>query len=300
MIKRTVDISEQSYLHVTNKQLCVDQCGETVSRISFEDLGILLLENPAIVLTQSVVVECQKNNVALIFCDEKRLPSSVVLPLWQGNSLHTRVLREQLAVTAPTRKRIWKQVVRHKIGEQAVTLERAGVSAALLHRIRAKVKPGDPENCEAQAARHYWRSLMGSEFRRDQKAEGVNALLNYGYAIIRAMVARALVGTGLHPAMGIHHSNQYNGLCLADDMMEPFRAWIDERVLLFVNGGGEAKIDRQSKQALLRILADEVALGSQTMPLMVAAHHLAANFKRTLTSRSETLVYPQRTVLVGD
>ena len=294
MIKRTIDISEQAYLHVEHNQLCVDKQGETVARIAIEDLGILILQHPAIVLTQSVVVQCQKNNVALVFCDERHLPLAIVLPLWGGHSLHTKVLREQLAISEPTRKRLWQQVVKAKIAEQATTIKRAGRAAKGLHRLKNKVKSGDPENCEAQASRQYWPLLMGKDFRRNPDEAGANSLLNYGYSVVRAMVARALVGTGLHPAIGLHHKNQYNSLCLADDIMEPFRPWIDWRVYSLMGEGGELVINQQSKQQLLEMLADDVLYNSHKMPLMVACHRLVAGLKQALTDKHQALIYPER------
>ena len=294
MIKRTIDISEQSYLHIENSQLLVDQQGKTVARISIEDMGILILQHPAIVITQAVISRCQQNNVAILFCDERHLPISVTLPLWEGHSLHTKVLRNQLAVTEPTRKRLWQQVVRCKIVEQATTLERVGISAKGLYRLRDKVRAGDPDNCEAQAARQYWPLLMGKEFRRNPDGEGANRLLNYGYAVVRAMVARALVGTGLHPAIGLHHKNQYNGLCLADDIMEPFRPWVDWRIWQLFDSGAEVEINRHTKQNLLVLLADNVMFDGKKMPLMVAVHLLVAKLKQAFNDRTQSLVYPQR------
>jgi CRISPR-associated protein Cas1 len=294
MIKRVIDVSEQAYLHVQNRQLCIDKQGETVAQIAIEDLGILILQHPAIVITQAVITQCQKNNVAILFCDERHLPISITLPLWEGHSLHTRVLQDQLSVTEPTRKRLWQQVVKHKIAEQALTLEQAGISAKALHRLKDKVKSGDPENCEAQAARKYWTLLMGKEFRRDTEAEGINSLLNYGYAVVRAMTARALVGTGLHPAIGIYHKNQYNGLCLADDIMEPFRPWVDWLIYQLAEENKELTVCKESKQVLLGLLAGDVLFEGRKMPLMVAAHSLVARLKLALTDRRLPLIYPQR------
>jgi CRISPR-associated protein Cas1 len=294
MIKRTVDISERAYLHIENRQLLVDRQGETVARIAVEDLGILILQHPEIVITQSVVTLCQVHNVAVVFCNERHLPISVVLPLWDGNSTHTRVLREQISVTAPTRKRLWQQVVKQKIVEQALTLESFGISATGLLRLRDKVKSGDPENCEAQAAKKYWPLLMGREFRRDPDGDGINHLLNYGYAVVRAMIARGLVGTGLHPAIGLHHRNQYNGLCLADDIMEPFRPWVDREVRELMETEAPLEINRESKQRLLGLLADDVLFEERKMPLMVAVHSVVARLKFALTNQKQLLVYPKR------
>ena len=294
MIKRVIDVSERAYLHILNKQLCVDKDGVTVSAISIEDLGILILQHPAITMTQSVITLCQQNNVAILFCDERHLPISITLPLWSGHSLHTKVLRGQISSKVPRRKRLWQQIIQTKISEQAITVERAGLQAQNLRRLAGKVRSGDPQNIEAQAAQEYWRRLMGKNFRRDPKVDGVNNVLNYGYSIMRAMIARALVGTGLHPAIGLHHKNQYNGLCLADDVMEPFRPWIDSLVHAMVIPENEVRITRDIKQQILGLLSDQVYYGHEKMPLMIAAHYLAAQLKRALTDSTVSLTYPKR------
>ncbi len=295
MIKRTIDISEQAYLHLKNRQLLVEKQGETVAKIAIEDLGILILQNPAIVISQAAITQCQLNNVAIVFCDERHLPVSIMLPLWTGHSTHTKVLREQLLVTEPTRKRLWQKIVKFKIAEQALTLRQIGVASEKLVRLLGSVKSGDPSNCEAQAAREYWPLLMGKEFRRDPNGEGINSLLNYGYAVIRAMVARGLVGTGLHPAIGLHHKNQYNGLCLADDVMEPFRPWIDWEVRRLMDEGETLEVNKETKKKLLEVLVKEVVYEDRKMPLMVSVHNLVAGLKVALKGKEQQLIYPRRT-----
>ena len=294
MIKRIIDISERAYLHIKDRQLLVDKENVTVSTIAIEDLGILILQHPAITITQSAITLCQQSNVAILFCDERHLPASITLPLWSGHSLHTKVLREQVATKVPRRKRLWQQIVRAKISEQADTLDRIGLKSQVLARLHDKVRSGDPDNIEAQAAQVYWKALMGKSFRRDVAAEGVNSMLNYGYSIMRAMIARALVGTGLHPSIGLHHKNQYNGLCLADDVMEPLRPWVDSLVREIDTRSGEAKITRDVKQQILSLLSKQVSYGSEKMPLMLSAHYLAAQVKQAMSDSSIALHYPRR------
>lgn len=295
MIKRVIDISERAYLHIKDRQLLVDKEHVTVSKIAVDDLGILILQHPAITITQSAITLCQKSNVAILFCDDRHLPISITLPLWSGHSLHTRVLRDQIASKIPRRKRLWQQIVKAKIAEQASTLKGAGLESQRLDRLYNKVRSGDPENIEAQAAQVYWRVLMGNSFRRDSAADGVNSILNYGYSIMRAMTARALVGTGLHPAIGLHHKNQYNGLCLADDVMEPFRPWVDSLVHEMDAQPGTTAITRDVKQKILGLLSEQVSYGKEKMPLMVSAHYLAAQVKLAMSDSSITLRYPSRT-----
>lgn len=297
MIKRVVDISEPAYLHLQHRQLFIDKHGDTVAQVPVEDLGVLILQHPAIVITQALVLACQQNNVAVVFCDELHLPYSLLLPLTEANSLHSKIIREQMAVTEPTRKRLWQLIVRHKISMQSKVLRCLGKNAVALERLVTNVQSGDRENLEAQAAQKYWRLLFGDAFRRDADAEGINSLLNYGYAIIRALVARAVVGSGLHPALGLKHSNQYNGLCLADDLMEPFRPWVDLIVYRLAQECETLEVDRHTKQPLLNLLSEPVGWNQQTMPLMVACHYLLADFRRALSDRSVMLDYPQWPVL---
>ncbi len=292
MIKRIVDISQQAYIRAKHQQLLIDKEGETVGQIPIEDLGVLILQHPAIVITQAVVILCQQNNVAMVFCDKRHLPYSVILPVSDGHTLHQKVMQMQIDVNKPTTKRIWKQIVQQKITEQERTLSLMGVKTALLGQLASKVKSGDAENYEAQAAQHYWPRLFGKSFRRNYEAAGVNTLLNYGYAIIRALIARAIVASGLHPAIGIHHHNQYNSLCLADDLMEPFRPWVDRLVYQIWMEDKEAKIDKDTKQTILGLLSKTVYMNKKTMPMMIACHYLVADFKRCLDGSLKNIKYP--------
>jgi len=294
LIKRIVDISEASYIHLKDRQLIIDREKEFVGSIPIEDLGILILQHPAIVMTQALIIACQENNVAVVFCDERHLPYSCLLPLCEGHSLHSKILKVQTSITPPIKNRLWQQVVKFKIRNQIDTLELANKNTSALERLLTKVKSGDPENIEAQAARNYWRILFGEGFRRDIDAPGVNSLLNYGYAVMRAMIARSIVSSGLHPAFGLHHSNQYNGLCLADDLMEPFRPWVDWLVYSFAQQNNNVVVNHSTKQILLGLLVEKVLWEKQSMPLMVACHYFMANLKVTFEARSSKLVYPKR------
>ena len=292
MIKRILDIGEPAYLHIERSQLIVKKEGVKVAQIPVEDLGLIVLESPAIVITQSTIISCQKNNVAIVFCDEKRMPCSVIFPLTGGNTLHTKVLRNQITTKKSIKKSLWKQIVQEKITAQALLLSQVGRPSQAIARLSEKVRSGDPENCEAQAAKIYWRKLFGDDFRRNTELGGINALLNYGYAIVRALIARAIVGTGLHPALGLQHSNQYNGFCLADDIIEPLRPWVDQVVVDLVNSKCTLEISRDTKAKLLGLIHRQVILNGKTMPLLVASHLIAAQLKRALSDKNERLLYP--------
>ena len=293
MIKRTIDISVPAYVHLKNKQLLIKREMQDTASIPVEDIGVLILEHPAIAFTQSAVIACQKNNVAVIFCDEKRLPYSLLLPISKGHTLHSKILKEQLKATKPIKKRIWKQIIQEKIYQQIKTLEAFNKDSIFLQRLRLKVKSGDSENYEAQAAKIYWPLLMGAKFRRNPNVEGTNTLLNYGYAIIRSLIARSIVSGGLHPAIGLHHRNQYNGLALADDLMEPFRPWIDYRVRLFSEKYESSEINKESKRELLDIISTPVLFKKKEMPFMVASHRLVTDLKQALTGNIDKLLFPR-------
>jgi len=294
MIKRIVDISEPTYLSTKNKQLLIQKEGKTVGIVPIEDLGVLILQHPAIVITQACIISCQKNKVVIVFCDARHLPYSALLPISDSHTLHSKVFKQQIAVREPTKKRLWQQIVQLKIKEQILTLKHYHKPTQYLERLVLKVKSGDPTNCEAQAAKYYWQALMGSEFRRDTDAEGVNALLNYGYSIMRAMIARAIVSSGLHPALGLFHSNQYNGLCLADDLIEPFRPWVDECVYLILQENNPLEVNQNSKKILLGLLSEPVLWEKQVMPLMVVCHYLTSHLKKAYSNSNVKIRYPKR------
>jgi len=293
VIKRIIDISEQAYIHIKHQQMLIERDGETIGQVPTEDLGVLILQHPAIVISQAAIIACQKNGAVIVFCDEYHLPYSVLLPLSDGHTLHTKIIREQIAISEPTKKRIWQQIIQQKINQQRETLKILNKNPKPLERLVKQVKTGDSENHEAQAAQKYWRLLMGDAFRRDRDAEGINTLLNYGYAVIRAMIARAIVGSGLHPSIGLHHRNQYNGLCLADDLMEPFRPWVDRIVYRIAQQQTTLTIDKPTKAILLQLLSQNVSLGERAMPLMVASHYLVANLKQAFGDRKVKLDYPR-------
>lgn len=292
MIKRIIDISDGAYIHLKNQQLVIEKLGKIVGQVPIEDLGVLILQHPAIVLTQQLIVACQKNNVVIIFCDEKHLPYSVILPIGESHTLHNKILKQQVAISEPTRKRLWQQIVKYKIKQQEQTLVILNKESTRLNRLSTLVKTGDSNNCEAIAAQVYWKVLFGKAFKRDADLDGINSLLNYGYAIIRAAVARSICGAGLHPTLGLFHTNQYNALCLADDLMEPFRPWVDHAVYEMAVTNSNIAINQQSKQVLLGLLSEAVLYKKKTMPFMVSLHYFMADLKRCYSNRIKILPYP--------
>jgi len=254
MISRIVEISSPAYVHVRQGQLLVEREGEEPAKVPLEDLGVLILDHPAIRLTQATLAACGENAVVVIASDSKHLPRSLTLPS-DSNSLHGKYVAMQAAVALPTRKRLWQTIVRKKIEAQARCLARWGREVPALDRLAARVRCGDRENLEAQAARIYWSSLFGVEFGRSDSSNPLNGLLNYGYAVLRAGVARAICAAGLHPGLGLHHHNQYDAFCLADDLMEPLRPAVDSVVMAIRTGcDQELKMERAIKVQLLAVL----------------------------------------------
>ncbi len=255
MIKRIVEISNPARLTLKNQQMVVEREGFETITVPIEDLGILILDHLQISHTQGLLTACSENNVAVLICDKKHLPSAIFLPL-DGNSLHSKTIAQQIQITEPIRKRLWQAIIQAKIREQAKVLLNTIGDSHPLPALASRVKSGDPENIEAQAARIYWQKLFGDDFRRNPDAADINSLLNYGYAIMRAAVARAIVSTGLHPSLGLHHHNQYNSFCLADDLLEPLRPAVDTKVYgLCKSIQGEPELTTYNKRALLEVLS---------------------------------------------
>lgn len=294
MIKRILEISSAARLRVRHRQLIVSREGEEDASVPIEDLGILILSNSAITHTQKVFTECLQNNVVIVLSDSRHLPCAAMMPL-AGHSTHTKILAAQITATAPTKKRIWQAVVRAKIRHQAAVLR--NVAPEEFKPLQAMVKlvqSGDSGNIEAQAARFYWPRLFGKSFRRNADADGANALLNYGYAIVRAATARAVVGAGLHPSLGIHHHNQYDSLCLADDLMEPLRPAVDRIVWEMARECPDERLELSPtvKKKLLGVLSMPCSMSDGQDPLMIAMHAYAASIRRCLSGEQDSPTIP--------
>ena len=294
-VKRVVDVSSAAHLSLARGQMSVRRPDGDDALVPVEDIGVLILDNPAITCSQRLLSACAEKGAAVLLCDARHLPAAMLSPT-AGHSLHTRILAAQTAASVPAKKRIWREIVREKIRRQAEVYGRAtGRDPKELARMADKVRSGDPDNVESQAARFYWPALFGAQFRRGAEADGINSLLNYGYAILRAATARAVSGAGLHPALGVHHRNQYDPFCLADDLMEPLRPLADWRVWQMVReaGGKAPEITPDAKRALLEILYAPCDFSGMKMPLMSAMHHCAAGLRRALTGERKTLTFPR-------
>ena len=300
MIKRTVEISTHGcYVHTKNEQLVIEKDGLKIGSVPIEDLGVLILDSPQILITSALMGFLAEQNVAVIFTDSKHLPASLTIP-FSANSIQTKVLNAHIGVSLPVKKRLWSAIISAKILNQSKSLAACGKDGAALREISARIKSGDPENLEAYAAKLYWRKLFGGEFRRDREAVDENMLLNYGYAVMRAAVARSIVGTGLHPGLGINHKNQYNPFPLADDLIEPLRPLVDFRVfsilreMLPEDDGSDVEItlSRDVKKDILGLLAEDCTLDGRKLPLLVALGNYAATVKQVMLGEADRPLIP--------
>ena len=301
MIKRTLYFGNPAYLSLKLKQLVVrmpqdeDGIGSSQTKtIPVEDIGTVILDNKQITVTQGRLEEMLENNCAVITCDSRHLPTGLLLPL-SGNTIQSERFRFQTEVSLPLKKQMWQQTVQAKIRNQAAVLEYFSGETHPNMRIWADaVRSGDADNMEARAAAYYWKNVFQGRpgFLRDQDGEGINALLNYGYAILRAVVARALVCSGLLPTMGIHHHNRYNAYCLADDIMEPYRPFVDRLVGAMVRESGTEDLTKEHKVKLLELPVVEVNINGKRSPLMNAITQTSSSLVKCFLGESRKLIYP--------
>ncbi len=331
MIKRTIVISRRGYIFHKDEQLHIRmyqregsiQQGEIERRdgeprgvseeeatVPIEDIGLVIIESHQATVTASAINALMENNCVVIGCDAKHLPNSVMYPI-ASNTLHTAVLKTQLKASVPLMKQLWQQTVKAKLWNQAAVLRSRGINVKPMELWAKKVRSGDQGNLEGRGAAYYWRHFpvsstgdKGGEverFMRDPEGEGPNGALNYGYAIIRAAMARAIVGSGLHPSVGLHHSNQYNPFCLADDLMEPYRPFVDSVILhLCDEYGGHIEVTPETKKILLSILSVDTVTEGERKPLMLSMTSTTASLVRCFGGESRKLVYPEVGGIVPD
>ncbi len=304
MIKRTLYFGNPAYLSLKMKQMVVripqkddgDLPSEEdmVRTVPIEDLGVIILDNKQITITQGLIDALLENNCAVITCDSKRMPVGLMLPL-AGNTIQNERFRSQLDSSLPLRKQLWQQTIESKIRNQAAVLKYVtGQEHKNMLKWSDSVRSGDADNMEARAAVYYWKTIFPNDpcFIRDREDEGANALLNYGYAILRAVVARALVGAGLLPTLGIHHHNRYNAYCLADDIMEPYRPYVDKLVVEMLEDGAENKLNATNKVKLLNIPVIEVKINEKRSPLMIAVSQTVSSLVKCFRGDCRKLIYP--------
>lgn len=295
MIKRTLFFGNPAYLNTKHEQLVVTYPEENnpPKTVPIEDIGMVILENPQITLTNGLLTKLVQNKAAVVNCNKQHLPCSLLQPL-VGHTEQSERMRNQLNASLPLKKNLWQQTVSAKIENQATHLLRRGKNHKKLARWASEVKSGDTQNHEAVAAAHYWQNLFDIEgFTRYQKGIPPNNLLNYGYAILRAVTARALISSGMLPGVGIFHRNKYNAYCLADDIMEPYRPFVDDLVYELVETGENIEeLNTFLKTQLLQIPAIDVNIDGKISPLMVAMSRTTNSLYDCFANLNRKILYP--------
>ncbi len=292
MLKRALFFSTPFCLSLKDNQLVINtkQMPEMKKTVPIEDIGYVVLEHQQTSITLPLLNALSDNNVAVIFCDNNRMPNAMLMNL-DCNNTQGESFRAQIEASEPLKKGLWKQVIEAKIRNQAALLNKLGKNGDLLKPYYSNVKSGDADNREGIAAKIYWHELFGKDFIRHRDGYAPNNLLNYGYTLLRAAVARALMGSGLLPALGIFHRNRYNAFPLADDIMEPYRPYLDEIVYhMYINGFTE--LDKDAKGQLLHILFTDVVFSKITRPLDVGLTTTTASLAKCYMGTSKKIIYP--------
>lgn len=312
MIKKTLYFGNPTYLSLRNNQMVIklpeveknDTLPESFKKQAevtkpIEDIGVVVIDHKQITITSGLMEALLENNCALITCDSRSMPVGLMLPLY-GNTTQNERFRHQLDASLPLKKQLWQQTIQCKINNQASVLHLCRNEEVGCMKVWAKeVRSGDPDNLEGRAAAYYWKYLFGQHiagFTRDRDGVPPNNLLNYGYALLRAVVARALVSSGLLPTLGIHHHNRYNAYCLADDIMEPYRPYVDEFVYHLIKKKGlpNGDLTREWKAELLLIPTIDITIGGKRSPLMIAATQTTASLYRCFSGEGRKIIYPEK------
>ncbi len=308
MIKKTLYFGNPAYLSLRDNQLVIKlpevESNDTVPdsfkadmvrTIPIEDIGVVVIDNKRITLTSAILEALLENNCAVITCDKRSMPVGLLLPL-AGNTTQAERFQDQIGASLPLRKQLWQQTVKQKILNQAEVLQTySHASIKPMQVMTAEVRSGDTENKEAQAAAYYWKNVFVDipDFVRGREGDPPNNLLNYGYAILRAIIARALVSSGMLPTLGIHHHNRYNAYCLADDIMEPYRPFVDELVIQIMESVDDYSVlTRDIKAKLLQIPVLDVYMDGKRSPLMIAATQTSASLYRCFAGEDKQITYP--------
>ena len=308
MIKKTLYFGNPAYLSLRMEQMVIKlpeiEKATGISEVTkqqsvvtrpIEDIGIVVLDNKQITITQGLLEALLENNCAVITCDSNRMPVGLMLPLC-GNTVQSERFQDQISASLPLRKQLWQQTVKAKINNQARILTICSqIESRCMKKWSDDVKSGDTDNQEAHAAAYYWKNLFNiSDFTRQKDGIPPNNLLNYGYAILRAVIARALVSSGLLPTLGIHHHNKYNAYCLADDIMEPYRPYVDEVVINIIKDGLDYNnLSLEIKSRLLTIPVLDVVINNKRSPLMISATQTTASLYKCFSGELRRISYPE-------
>jgi len=292
MLKRTIYIGNSTYLKLKDNQLKIEDplTKEVKGSVPIEDLGFLVLDHYQITLSHQLIIALQQNNVAIISCDESHLPLGLMLPM-NGHVEYSERLRNQINCSEPLRKQLWKQTVEAKIYQQKEVLRKSKLPFEPMITYMNDIKSGDSTNMEGIAAQHYWKYLF-DDFTRERKGDAPNNFLNFGYAILRSMVARALVSSGLNPTIGIFHKNKYNAYCLADDIMEPYRPYVDLLVVDWLEQTDSYVLDKSAKAHLLQLATYDVYINGLQRPLITALSITTSSLCKCFMGENRVIHYP--------
>lgn len=294
MIGRIVEVADdRRHLFLSRGFLVVqDTEGERkeLGQVPLDDVAAVIANAHGLSYTNNLLVALAERCLPFVLCAANHNAVGMVLPI-DGNYQQAKRFDAQIAANQPLIKRLWAEIVKSKLQQQATALEATGAPSVPLSALIRKVRAGDPDNFEAQGARRYWGLLFGENFRRDQQGAGLNAMLNYGYTVLRAATARAVVAAGLHPTIGLHHSNEGNAMRLVDDLMEPFRPMIDLKVWQ-LHKQGEGQITPDSKRALVRTLYDDMQTSAGATPVMVCTQKLATSLAQVFMGEKDKLDLP--------
>ncbi len=300
MIGRIVEIAEEGrHAAISRGFLTVKEAaGEQLGRVPLGDLAAVVFNAHGLTTSNNLMVGLAERGIPLVLCGANHMPAALVWPL-AGHHAQAGRIADQAAAGKPLKKRLWRQIVRAKIRQQGATLAACGAPHGGFALLARKVRSGDPENVEAEAARRYWPLLFGKAFRRDRKEPGLNGLLNYGYTVLRAGVARAVAASGLSPSLGLMHASRVNAMVLVDDLMEPFRPFVDREVWR-LQGQGIEEVTREAKAELARIMILDLPTREGISPMMTAAERLTQSLAKALAGEGEDLALPlDRLPLVG-
>jgi CRISP-associated protein Cas1 len=294
VIRKTVEIATAgTRLSISHRQLVIERPDEEKRTLACEDIGVLIVDHPQTSYTHAVFTTLLEEGAAVVLCGPNHLPAGLLLPL-AAHTTQTERHRAQAEAGDGTKNRTWQLIVTAKLRQQGAVLSHFTGADAGLSEIARRVRAGDPDNLEAMAAQRYWPRLLGPQFRRLRDGPPPNNLLNYGYAIVRAAIARAIAAAGLIPTLGVHHRNRGNPFCLADDLMEPYRPYVDWRVKgMLAGAAAPMHLDRPAKAALLSLFNETIVVGGRRSPLLLALHASAASLCRMLTEDGKELVLPE-------
>lgn len=291
MVGRVVEIeTDGRHLAIQRGFLVVTEQHNEIGKIPLDDIAAVIANAHGLTYSNNALVELSGRGIPIVLCGPNHMPAAIVWPV-DAHHVQTGRMNDQISASLPLKKRLWAQLVRAKILAQGATLEAIGAPHSGFFLLSRKVRSGDPDNVEAEAARRYWPLLLGAEFRRDKDGAGINGLLNYGYAVLRAGIARAAMAAGLHPSFGLMHSNRSNPMVLIDDLMEPFRPCVDREVCRLVKDG-TLEVDRTAKAALARVMVLDLPTNLGLSPLMVCAERLAQSLARAYAGEGDKLDLP--------